>query len=169
MPMAAAGGAPAPAGAGMANTAVPTAEGAELTWVAPASWKTKPASAMRKASYTLSGVGGEAELSVTAFPGDVGGELANVNRWRGQVQLPPLAESELDRAIQRVETNDLHIGIVDVVGTGANAQRILGAFVPHNGATWFFKLTGADAVVTAVKPEFLAFVQTIKPAGPTTR
>ena len=99
----------APAGNGaMAATAVPTASGAGLTWTAPATWVSKPASAMRKATYTVNGDAGEtADLSITAFPGDVGGELANVNRWRGQIQLPPLSAADLATAVTRFEANGL--------------------------------------------------------------
>ena len=88
-----AGGAPAGSGNTMANTAVATAGGPGLTWSAPAHWKPKSGSAMRKGSYTITGEGGEADLAISAFPGDVGGELANLNRWRGQVQLPPVSEA----------------------------------------------------------------------------
>src|SRR3954468_24443237 len=73
----------------MAATAVPTG-GDSLVWTAPAHWTVKPATAMRKGSYAIKGDGGEADLSITAFPGETGGLLANLNRWRGQVSLPPL-------------------------------------------------------------------------------
>jgi hypothetical protein len=119
---------------------------------------------MRKGSYAVSDAGAEADLSITAFPGDVGGELANVNRWRGQVSLPPLAEAEVASAVTRQNENGLAITIVDFAGTGANAQRVLGAIVPFQGATWFFKLLGPDAVVAKARPDFLAFVKTVKAA-----
>ncbi|HYD84742.1 MAG TPA: hypothetical protein VEA63_11835, partial [Opitutus sp.] len=70
------GGVPAPspattADATMANTAVPTADGETLTWTAPTHWQPKPASAMRKGSYAITGAdGAAADLSITAFPGD---------------------------------------------------------------------------------------------------
>lgn len=178
MPMAASASAPAamPAstpdaatapGNAMANTPVATASGAGLSWSAPAEWKSKPASAMRKGSYTVPGNGGaDGDLSITAFPGDVGGELANVNRWRGQIQLPPITEGELATQVQRLEANGLSIGVVDIVATGANPNRILGAYVPYGGATWFIKLSGPDPVVSGAKPAFLAFLQTIKPSAP---
>jgi hypothetical protein len=160
--------APFAGGASMAETAVPTADGPGLAWTAPAGWTAKPLSAMRKGSYGVPGPGGgAADLSITAFPGDVGGELANVNRWRGQVQLPPLDEAGLGGAVTRLNANGLAMTVVDFAGaSGANAQRILGAIVPFNGGTWFFKLMGPDAVVTAAKPEFLAFLQTVAPSAP---
>lgn len=164
------GAAPTNDGNAMANSAVPTADTAGLTWNPPAEWKSKPATAMRKASYLVPGEGGaDGDVSITAFPGEVGGELANVNRWRGQVQLPPISEGELSSQVERVEHNGLKFGIVDATGTGANPQRILGAYVPFAGATWFFKLSGPNPVVTKAKPAFLAFLQTIKPVSSTTQ
>lgn len=148
----------------MASTPVATASGAGLTWSAPATWKIKAASAMRKGSYIVGEAGAEADLSITAFPGDVGGEVANVNRWRGQVSLPPLGDGEVAGAVTRLTANNLPITIVDFAGTGAKPQRVLGAIVPYAGATWFFKLIGPDAVVAQARAEFLAFVQTVKAA-----
>ncbi|MEY2881250.1 MAG: hypothetical protein RLZZ15_3630 [Verrucomicrobiota bacterium] len=161
-PMAAA----APGGA-MANTAVPTAGGAGLAWAGPSHWQAKPAGGMRKGTFIIPGEGGAtAELSITAFPGDVGGDLANVNRWRGQVQLGPIGEADLGAAIQRLERNGLKIGVVDLGGApGAGAQRILGAIVPFDGGTWFFKLLGPDALVAKEKAAFVAFLDSVKPAG----
>jgi len=150
----------------MAATAVPTAQGPGLAWAVPARWAVGAANPMRKATYEVPAAGGTAELTITAFPSDVGGELANVNRWRGQVQLPPLAEAELPAAITREEQNGLQLAIVDCGGAGAKAQRILGAIVPFGGGTWFFKLTGADAIVAGARPEFLEFLKTVHPAQP---
>ena len=93
-------GGAAPAGGGaMAGTPVATAQGSQLTWTVPGDWKDKPGSAMRKGSYAVPGPGGEADLAITAFPGDVGGDLANVNRWRGQLALPPIEAGELEAAL----------------------------------------------------------------------
>jgi hypothetical protein len=163
--MPAAPAAPAATGTGsnMANTAVATASGAELTWQAPPHWATKAGSAMRKGSYSIKGDGGEAELAITAFPGDVGGELANVNRWRGQLQLPPITAAELPGAVSRLTVNGLAVTIVECTGGSATApQRLLGAMVPAGGATWFFKFTGPPALIEREKPAFLAFIQTLK-------
>jgi hypothetical protein len=171
---AAAGGSGAPADAGpaaggdqggpsMAATAVPTASGADLTWEAPAAWTPKAPGPMRKASFGVPGAGGEAELSITAFPGDVGGELANVNRWRGQVGLSSLPPSELDSAVSRVESGGLKIAIVEILAEGdPNGKSILGAIIPVDGSTWFFKLSGPASAVKASKPAFIGFLHTVK-------
>jgi hypothetical protein len=157
----------APSGGSMANTPVATATGSDLAWTAPAGWTAKAPGSMRKGSYAVKseGTSGEADLSITAFPGDVGGELANLNRWRGQVDLPPITQAQFESSVQRMERNGLKITVVELVGSGADAKRILGAMVPYAGATWFFKLMGPDAVVAKQKTAFSAFVETIKPAA----
>jgi hypothetical protein len=151
----------APQPPAMADTAVPTASDGGLLWTAPASWKAEAAGPMRKATFSVPGAGAQAELSVTAFPGDVGGELANVNRWRGQVGLAPLSQGDLDAAVTRVEANGLKVAIVELVPAGTG-DAILGAIVPSGGSTWFFKLKGPVPVLRAAKPEFVQFLHSVR-------
>ena len=160
--------APTPsADANMANTAVRTAEGPGLSWTAPAHWIAKPASAMRKGTYTITGeAGATAELSITAFPGSVGGDLANINRWRGQVQLPPITASDLPSATRKIDANGFQVTTVDFAGTAAGAPtRVLGAIVPVGDSTWFFKLTGPVGLLEREQATFTAFLLTIRSSG----
>ena len=43
---------------------------------------------------------------------------------------------------------------------------MIGAIIPYEGATWFFKLTGPDALVAGERDRFMAFLKTIKPSVP---
>jgi hypothetical protein len=164
---------PAPAGASggsMATTPVAIAAGPGLVWNAPPDWQPKPLGAMRKGSFVVAGdAGATADLSITAFPGAVGGELANINRWRGQIALPPIDEHNLAAAVTRLNQNGLTFTVVDLFNAEATQpQRILGAMVPYERAMWFFKLSGPDALVTKTKPAFLEFIKTVQaaPAAP---
>jgi hypothetical protein len=161
--------APTAPGGDMANTAVAVASGPSLSWTAPAAWQAKPLGAMRKGSFTVVGeAGATADLSITAFPGAVGGDLANINRWRGQVALPPITDADLPAATTRFTANGLAFSVVDLASADpANPQRILGGMTPYQGAMWFFKLTGPDALVANAKPAFLEFLKTVKVAAPT--
>jgi len=150
-------------GSAMADTAVPTAEGPSLAWKAPPQWAARPPSAMRKGSYGVPGEGGGCDLSITAFPGDVGGELMNVNRWRGQVGLAPIRQDELEASVKRLEANGLKFTVVELdPGDGPGARSMLGAIVPFGGSTWFFKLTGPAPAVRAAKPAFIGFLRTVR-------
>jgi hypothetical protein len=146
----------AAAGAGPMNTIPVQAEGgASLVWEAPSDWQTLAGNAMRKGSY---GVGG-AEVAITAFPGDVGGVLANVNRWRGQAGLAPVDEAGLGQATTAIDSNGLHFLVVDAEGGSA---PIVAALLPWNGGTWFFKLTGPADAVARAKPAFVSFLKTVR-------
>ncbi len=130
-----------------------------LSWTAPAGWQAKDLGPMRKASYT---VGADADFSVISFPGDAGGDLANVNRWRGQVQLPPFSAVELAAESEAITAGSLSFTVVDFVGqSAAGPTRLLGAILPFGDQSYFFKLMGPDATVGAAKPEFIAFLKSV--------
>ena len=71
-------------------------------WPIPDTWRlrndTRP---MRLATFEAPATDGWVEVAITRFPGRVGGELANVNRWREQIGLGPISEAELLGAIER--------------------------------------------------------------------
>ncbi len=93
----------------------------KLTWKKPENWKENPASPMRLASYLIEGESeaGVVDISVFIFPGDVGGLLANINRWKGQLSQPHLTQEELDKEGQKI----------NVAGHSGTAIRINGGYV----------------------------------------
>lgn len=135
-----------------------------LAWTAPAQWQERAPGSIRKGSYTVPGEGGAVgDLSITAFPGDTGGLHANVNRWRGQIGLAPVSDAEVEKSVEHLDVNGLHIDLVEMVGTTGNPpMRLLGAIVPYQKETWFFKLTGPDALVASQREAFRTFLTTIK-------
>lgn len=154
--------APAAAG-GSAMGALPEGSVSQtnaLIWTAPAHWQAKPVGSVRKGSYAVTGSGGTGDLSITAFPGDTGGLHANVNRWRGQIGLAPVSNAEVEAGIEHLDMNGLHADFVDL--SGANGVRLLGAIVPLERETWFFKLTGPDALLAQERAAFRAFIQSVK-------
>lgn len=147
----------------MANSTLPASavsSGNALEWSAPSSWTEKPLGPIRKGSFAI----GDADLSITAFPGDVGGLLANLNRWRGELQLEPLTTADLPTATVTVPSADpaLKFLVVDMAGNPGTPTRTLGAILPVGSDTYFFKLKGPDATVAAAKNDFLAFLATVK-------
>ena len=91
------------------------------------------------------------DMAVTVFSGTVGGLLANVNRWRGEVQLPGINADQLPEATERLQSGDHTIHVIDVAGSG---RQTLGAILPIEGETWFFKLHGPQMTVTANRAAF---------------
>jgi hypothetical protein len=148
----------------MALAAAGGADGPTLRWQAPADWKPKPTSAMRKGSYAIVEGDQSADLSITTFPGDAGGLAANVNRWRGQIDLPPVDDTEVGALTESVEANGLHFIMVDFAGPPRpGQQRILAALASWQGATWFVKLTGPSGLVQDQRAAFIKFLKTVQP------
>jgi hypothetical protein len=72
--------------------AMPPAAGAPQ-WEVPAGWQQQPPGSMVIGRFALGAQDAKAEVTVSSFPGDTGGLVANVNRWRGQVGLEPVEDA----------------------------------------------------------------------------
>jgi hypothetical protein len=116
---------------------------------------------MRRGSFSIqSAQGAEADVSIFVFPGAAGGLLENVNRWRGQIGLPPFEESHLAAETTQIKSES-GLTLVTVDMTGPSGERILGAVLEHGSESWFFKIKGPDALVLSEKPAFLAFIKSV--------
>lgn len=133
------------------------------TWQPPAAWKPGAPGPMVLAKFSSLGAsGGQADISVSSFPGDVGGLLANVNRWRRQVGLPEIDADALQREVSAVDLSDGKGTLVDLAGTDSKTgqpARLVGVIVPRGDETWFYKMTGPPAASEREKAAFLQFVQ----------
>jgi hypothetical protein len=130
---------------------------AGISWETPAGWSMGPAAPMRLATLT----DGTAEIAISAFPGDVGGTLMNVNRWRQQLGLPPLAsQADAEAAMATVDVDGG--GKVRTLDLSNGGQRMLVAVAPGEGRLYFFKMTAPADVAAARKDAFDRFVKTIR-------
>ena len=69
-------------------------------WEKPESWKNEDQSSMRVANFSF-GENSEGECYFTVLPGGGGGLVANVNRWRKQMNLSELTKDEVDALSDR--------------------------------------------------------------------
>jgi hypothetical protein len=121
---------------------------------------------MRVASFKVLGQDGkQADVSVVPLPGMPGSDDANVNRWRGQVGLPPVSPEELKKSAESVEAAGQPAQLYDIAGLNpgnGEAARILGVIQHRDDAVWFFKMTGDANLVEQQKPAFVAFLKSLK-------
>jgi hypothetical protein len=143
-------------------------QGAPLQYTLPPGWQEKPLSPMRLASFNAAAPNGkETDVSVVSLPEIAGGDLANVNRWRGQVSLGPIDEDTLAKTAEHVKSNGHDYLVVDLVsdapmGDKQEKQRILAAILDENGRSWFVKMTGEDTAVESQKSAFTDFLRSLK-------
>jgi len=152
----------------VANAPATENENADSIWTIPAGWQQLPPSEFLVAKFSIAGAdGASAQVNVSSLAGEGGGVLANVNRWRGQLGLEPLKnEMELAHLPPTIDLPDGgHLTIVDFTGTDSKTgklARLVGAVVPQNGQTWFYKLMGDPQIVAQQKDAFLKFIQSAK-------
>jgi hypothetical protein len=164
---------------GDSNIPTVSDEEAQVSWDVPSGWSEGAPSRMRKGSYKT-GPEGEIDVAITAFPGDVGGLLANVNRWRGQLNLDPVTEDELMDSIRELEVAGRTAYLFNAAGPGSGQMsrpmapapqptgdgdqlnRIMGLILPLSAETWFFKATGPDDLLAAEQENFMEMVNSIK-------
>ena len=141
------------------------AEAGEPKWDLPSGWKEKPASTMVFKTFSSGEAPNEAKIAISVFPGDVGGTLANVNRWRNQLSLKPITEADLPKSTTSLNVVGGKATLAELAGTDARTgqpSKMVAAIVPHGERTWFYKLTGNEAAVAREKEVFLKFVQTVR-------
>lgn len=152
------GGVASMVGANLPSSAVNT-DSANPNWQVPDGWQPGQASAMRRGSFTAAGSYGNVDISVTSFPGDVGGLLANINRWRGQVGLNPIGPGELEAAIERRQVHGKE-AVITHMENRADAMSV--AIFEHAGNSWFIRMAGPTATVREQAQSFNQFVNSIE-------
>lgn len=143
----------------MVSTALIAEEIPVPAWTVPAGWtKLDQQKPMRFATYTAGDGANAVEVALSSFPGEVGGLLANINRWRGQVGLAAIPQDQLAANVTPFEVPGFTGNTMRLKG---EAQHMLGAMIKDtkNERTWFVKITGTPAAIDAQEAAFLAFAK----------
>jgi hypothetical protein len=147
---------------GMAgDVAMPPPPEHGLAWTLPGGWKDERSGGMRYATLKP-GVAGHLDGSVVVLPGPAGGELPNVNRWRGQIGLPPLDAAALATARRVVKSKAGPLAVYDFTSEGSKRTRVIAGLVEAGGSTWFVKLTGDADAVAAARADFLKLLESLR-------
>ncbi|MGB0409046.1 MAG: hypothetical protein ACPG3X_06350 [Opitutales bacterium] len=132
---------------------------ADFSYTVPDDWEEYPPQSIRKANFRVSDALGSAEITVTVFPGDVGGKLANINRWRSQIGLDPIDRPALSDVSSPIMISK-HNGLI--VRLNGPEQSILGGMLGFHGSTWFFKMQGTAGTVAAQRANMEQFLKSVQ-------
>jgi hypothetical protein len=141
-------------GAGSADNAMAL----KLDYKVPDGWKEIPAEPPRLAAFKVKEADKIAEVTVTSFPGKTGSLLDNINRWRGQVALPPIEGNQMERELQSIQVAGAKGHYTDQTG---RKSRILAVMLERDRDTVFFKMTGDPELVGKQKSAFESFIMSI--------
>ena len=135
---------------------------AALKWTLPKGWTEGEAGGMRYATLKPP-FPGKLEATVVVLAGTAGGEVSNVNRWRGQIGLPPIEEKDLPALRKIVKTKAGMVAVFDFTSEGQTKSRMVaGLLSTPDGNTWFMKLVGDSGPVAQAQPDFMHFLGSLR-------
>ena len=142
----------------------------DIGFEAPKAWQSVPnANTMRKATFKIPKVAGDAEDAELTVSAAAGGVDANIKRWAGQF-------GDANAKTEKRKPNGLDVTVVEIKGTFASGGMgmmggptipkekfmLLGAVVDGGDRQHFFKMTGPEKTVTSAKKDFDAFVASFR-------
>ena len=137
-------------------------ERGSLKWTLPKGWAESKTGGMRYATLKPP-VDGKIDVSVVVLPGPAGGELANVNRWRGQIGLAAVSESDLPSMRRIVRTKAGPVAVYELESEGTVKSHMTGAVLQAaDGNTWFIKMVGDAAAVAKARADFAHLLESIR-------
>jgi hypothetical protein len=131
----------------------------QLAYDVPPGWQPQPPGVMRLAAFKTTLGDKAAEITISKLGGDGGGLLANINRWRDQLGLPPATAAEVQKQGKMLDSKAGSVVYIDLTGPKG---RMLAGILLHGGQSWFVKMTGPPELVGRQQPAFEAFVKSLR-------
>ena len=140
---------------------LPVKEKNNFTWDAPTSWIIKDNNSFSLASYEIPYQNDSADLSITKFSGDAGGVLANVNRWRRQLDLEPQTLKQINATSIMGSSMVGNFSVYKIINEQQN-QAFLCTIIPYDDSTIFIKIKSTTTTIKALEKDFLDFCLSFK-------
>ena len=128
-----------------------------FSWNAPKHWTTGKPSSMRLASYNVPFNRGYADISITNFSGDGGGLLANVNRWRRQLNLEPQSLDQMNKSILIRSSALGDYKVIKIINDGNKESAFLCAILEIKQSTIFIKMNASIEGIDQLEEDFITF------------
>jgi hypothetical protein len=138
------------------------AEGEGLRWNLPKGWQQGAKSGGMRYATLKPAAPGKIDVSVVVLPGPAGGELANVNRWRGQIGLAPMDEAGLASARSAVKASAGTLSVYDFTSEGQAKSRMVAGLLTAGGNSWFVKMVGDADAVGAARGDFMRLLESLR-------
>ncbi len=138
---------------------------AGLRWNTPEGWHAHAGNgSFRVVSFHVGGDPADAEVTITRFAGGAGTLLPNINRWRGQIGLSPVAQIS-DQPLDTVQVGDQEGRLLDIADARADdpsRQRMLVVLLTRDDIAWFVKMTGPHDVLEEQHATFVEFARGLR-------
>ena len=132
-----------------------------LSWSLPETWAPSDGHSLRLASFNVPYSKGVGDLSIVSLSGESGGLVANVNRWRRQIDLDPIDEQEILASAVNGESRIGPFRLFRLVNDANKEKAILAAVLPIRSKTFFIKLTASQQGISELRFSFMEFCSSI--------
>ena len=133
-----------------------------VAWTLPKGWTESRGTGGMRFATLKPPAAGKIDVSVITLPGEAGGELANVNRWRGQIGLAPFDQGALAGARKTLQSPAGAVSLYDFSSEGANPSRMVAGLLVARGNSWFFKMVGDPGPVGSARADFIRLLETLR-------
>lgn len=143
----------------------------KLRWDVPAGWQPAGGSSMRIVTFKIAAKAKDqpgAECWVIELSGTAGGVIDNINRWRQEMQKPPLSAQDVDR-LPRLQILGEQAPLLEEDGPyqgmgGPQLKKgmLFGVICPLEDVTLFIKMVGGPEDMRAAKNDFLKFCASLR-------
>ena len=138
-------------------------QSSDIIWEKPESWIASKGSSMRMASFQVPFSTGFGDLSIMKLGGEGGGIVANVNRWRQQIGLGPLIETQIMKQAYYGESDLGSYQVFKLTNDSNSDVAMLAAILPMNNSTLYIKLTASKDGIEDLEEDFKIFCTSFKP------
>lgn len=143
----------------MADSRGPSISADDLKFDKPEGWADAPLKPLTRKVFEK--VEGDQRIEITISV--AGGDLTqNMNRWRGQINLPPVSAEELAKDFKPMEVNGIAGKYIEMNSTEPTKESIHGVVIDDDGSTWFIKLRGSTALAEQERANFIEFAKSVK-------
>lgn len=127
----------------------------------PSGWSPSPPSQFSVVAFNIVHEGKQARVTVSSASGDL---LSNINRWRGQIQVPPIDQNTLDNVLTKMKVDGRDASYIELLGPAKpdGQASIYGVVVTDTPqSSWFVKMTGDASLNLRERERFLKFVASL--------
>ncbi len=142
-----------------ASGASPPVSNPGFEYTVPESWAPGRSGGIRKLAFVTDEDGEETELTVTTLGKAGAGVLPNVNRWRGQIGLEPIASAGLEDLTSEIDFSGNRATLIELRGKEKSMRVVM---AERGNVVWFFKMMGSTDAITRQEKNFMEFIQSVK-------
>ena len=135
----------------------------EFTWDVPSDWIENEPKQFQIANYSIPISNTDNVLiAISKFGGNAGGIMANVNRWRKQIDLPEIPLSDISKQAKQGTSSIGEYSVYKIINSSKSDIAFLCMILPIADGTIFAKMTSDTNGIELLENKFMSFCSSFK-------